>query len=81
MKMVLIDEENLHIFWKDVTYVILKVTKNQKFLKENIRTEPGCHLYCTASRLVLLLHFNITKLFKLFNDHTLFSPVTFDLLY
>ena len=35
-----------------------------------MRTEPGCHLYCTACRLVLSSHFNITKLF---NDHILFQ--------
>ena len=34
---------------------------------------PGCHLYCSACRLVLLSHFNITMLF---NDHILFQEYT-----
>ena len=34
-----------------------------------MEAEPACHLYCTACRLVLVSHFNITKLF---NDHILF---------
>ena len=38
-----------------------------------MRTEPGCHLYCTAFRIVLLLHFNIAKLFT---DHILFQENT-----
>ena len=34
-----------------------------------MEAESACHLYCTACRLVLVSHFNITKLF---NDHILF---------
>ena len=46
-----------------------------------MRTEPGCHLHCTSSRLVPLSHFNIAKLF---NDHIfriLFRPMIVDWLY
>ena len=39
---------------------------------------PGCHLYCSACRLVLLSHFNRTKLFNddiLFQEYTPFKSV------
>ena len=49
-----------------------------KIIRTNIKTEPGCHLYCIACKLVLLSHFNMAKLFT---DYLLFSPVTFGLLY
>ena len=49
-----------------------------KIIRTKNRTEPGCHLYCTVCRLVLLSHFNIAKLF---HYRILFSPVIFDRLY
>ena len=48
-----------------------------EIIKKPIRTEPGCHLYCTARRLGLLSHFDIAKLF---NYHALFRILIFNWL-
>ena len=57
----------------------------RKITNQNIRTGPGCHLYCTTCRLLLLSHFNKVYSFhtiaKFFNILILFIPVIFDWQY
>ena len=54
-----------NVYWEVTTLAILKI------IEQNIQIEPGCHLYCTACKLVLLSH--LAKIARLFNDHILFQ--------